>query len=105
MKRSLFENRDISVTLRRGTRRCLFDNFFYDIDENAFCGISAKNEEFNKFLGFGNQIWITDKNRSWGNNIDFRHLQVLLRPYLNAQTVAIGNSMGEFLVIATIVAN
>ena len=61
MKRSLFENQDISVTLRRGTRPDAYSIISFTGIGNAFAGISAQNEEFNKFLGFGNQIWITDK--------------------------------------------
>jgi hypothetical protein len=61
-------------------------------------GISVQKPEFfGTGRSFDNIIFITDKTRSWGNQVDFDSIKELLSPYIEDRKVySIGNSMGGF---------
>lgn len=64
-------------------------------------GIDIQSEEFKKINpGFGTQIFVFDKKRSWGNSIDFDKITKLVTPFCeNRRIVTMGLSMGGFLAI------
>lgn len=66
-------------------------------------GNQEKNEPSENFANpkytNGNQIFIIDKQRSWGNNFDFENISNCLKPYLSKNVMTIGSSMGGFLAI------
>jgi hypothetical protein len=64
-------------------------------------GMGGLNVQKPEFFGagrsFDNIIFITDKMRSWGNQLDFDSIKELLSPYIEERKVySIGNSMGGF---------
>ena len=63
-------------------------------------GIDVQKEEFYSQHKFGMIIWITDKNRSWGNNLNVKKIsEKLIILSKNKNIYIIGNSMGGFLAI------
>jgi len=67
---------------------------------HAIGGIDIQSEEFIKSSMMSTSLFIVDKHRSWGNNIDFSELKKILDPYIKDKIVnSIGNSMGGFLAI------
>lgn len=65
---------------------------------HAMGGLDVQKPEFfGAARAFDNVIFITDKQRSWGNNIDFPGVAARLYPVLaDRHLSAIGNSMGGF---------
>lgn len=67
---------------------------------HAYGGIDVQSEEFYRISFGATAIFIMDKQRSWGNNIDFGELKKALHPYTEGKKLyALGNSMGGFLAI------
>jgi hypothetical protein len=67
---------------------------------HALGGVDIQSEEFLRSSQNSTSIFIVDKRRSWGNNIDFSELKRIIEPYLRGKIVnALGNSMGAFLAI------
>ena len=67
---------------------------------HALGGIDIQGNEFYKISSDATAIFIIDKQRSWGNNIDFISLKNILQPYIEDKVLySIGNSMGGFLAI------
>ena len=67
---------------------------------HAIGGVDVQSEEFRNASNFSTTVFITDKQRSWGNNIDFNALAKTIAPYTNGKVIdAIGNSMGGFLAV------
>ncbi len=67
---------------------------------HAMGGIDVQREEFYRITDSATTIFLIDKERSWGNNIDFDELKTFLRPYIEGKTLyALGNSMGGFLAV------
>lgn len=67
---------------------------------HALGGIDLQNPEFARSDSDETKIFIIDKQRSWGNNLDWRRVKNLvynLAP--SAQITTLGNSMGGFLAI------
>ncbi|OHV12003.1 hypothetical protein [Kushneria phosphatilytica] len=65
---------------------------------HALGGIDVQKEEFKNIEKIGNIIYIVDKKRSWGNNLDINGIVDFLTPYTRGREVyTIGNSMGGFL--------
>lgn len=64
-------------------------------------GIDVQRIEFSGTAHrHGGLIVVTDKNRSWGNNISSEKLVGLIEPLVRGKTViTIGNSMGGFLAL------
>ncbi len=61
-------------------------------------GIDIQREEFYSQHKFGMIIWITDKKRSWGNNLNVLKISEILKKIShNKKIFIIGNSMGGFL--------
>jgi hypothetical protein len=95
---TLIDNDDIRVTV-------ILNNFndvtlcFTGIGHNAN-ELDIQTEEFFSLSKKATVFFIIDKNRSWGNQIDFNLLQGLLQPYIQDRPInTIGNSMGGFLAI------
>jgi hypothetical protein len=58
------------------------------------------SEEFYSISSLCSAIFIIDKNRSWGNDLNFSELGDVLKPYINNKKIyTLGNSMGGFLAI------
>lgn len=67
---------------------------------HAIGGIEVQREEFLKASDNSTTIFVVDKLRSWGNNIDFVSLKHIVESYgLSKKVNAIGNSMGGFSAI------
>ena len=67
---------------------------------HALGGIDVQDNEFFKISNEATTIFVIDKERSWGNNIDFLEMRKILLPYIGGKTLhALGNSMGVFLAI------
>lgn len=67
---------------------------------HAMGGLDVQSEEFYKISKNATTIFITDKERSWGNNLNFEELKRITAPYIKDRTIyALGNSMGGFLAI------
>jgi hypothetical protein len=63
-------------------------------------GIDLQSPEFARSDGDETKIFIIDKHRSWGNNIDWKRLKVIVGAIVpDAQITTLGNSMGGFLAI------
>ena len=61
-------------------------------------GIDVQREEFISQAALGMVIWVTDKQRSWGNNLDLESIAAILQKLINGKKIfVIGNSMGGFL--------
>lgn len=98
----VFEDDDLSISVipRDGDNAVLC---FTGVG-HALGGIDVQKEEFIKSGATdGPSIFITDKKRTWGNNLDFKLIQDSIQPYIkNKRVLSLGNSMGGFLsVIAT----
>ncbi len=67
---------------------------------HSYGAIDVQSEEFFKSSNHATSMFITDKQRSWGNNIDFEQLRDIIYSVGRYKTInAIGNSMGGFLAI------
>lgn len=67
---------------------------------HRYGGIDVQSEEFFKSSNHATSVYIIDKQRSWGNNIDFGELRSVVNSIGKGKTInAIGNSMGGFLAI------
>ncbi|NDV50354.1 alpha/beta hydrolase [Salipiger sp. PrR003] len=64
-------------------------------------GVDIQSEEFKKINpALGNQVFIFDKQRSWGNNLDMAQIRDLIAPLTaGRRVVTMGLSMGGFLAI------
>lgn len=64
-------------------------------------GVDIQNEEFKKLdPNLGPQIFVFDKNRSWGNAIDFEKMTSIIAPISeNRRVITMGLSMGGFLAV------
>ena len=67
---------------------------------HAMGGIDVQNPEFSKSDIQGPRLYITDKKRSWGNNLNLDKILKLIEPFAEGRTVvSLGNSLGGFLAI------
>lgn len=67
---------------------------------HAIGGVDVQSFEFLRSSQNSTTIFIVDRKRSWGNNIDFDEFKVAIDKYIDGKTInAIGNSMGGFLAI------
>jgi len=63
-------------------------------------GIDVQREEFFSQHALGMVIWITDKRRSWGNNLKVEGVSNAIKSLIAEREVfVIGNSMGGFLAV------
>lgn len=63
-------------------------------------GIDMQNPEFARSDGEETKIFVIDKHRSWGNDIDWGRLKNIVNHLVpNAEITTLGNSMGGFLAI------
>ena len=61
-------------------------------------GIDLQREEFFSQHKMGMMIWVTDKQRSWGNNLNVEGISEHLKRLVDDKEIfIIGNSMGGFL--------
>ena len=66
---------------------------------NSIGGLNIQSEEFRKASSFSTAVFVVDKTRSWGNNVDFPRLAEIVSSYGSKNINAIGNSMGGFLAV------
>ena len=67
---------------------------------HAMGAIDIQREEFYNQHKLGMVIWITDKKRSWGNNLNIKKISSAVKKFSeNRKIYIIGNSMGGFLAI------
>ena len=67
---------------------------------HAMGAIDIQREEFYNQHKLGMVIWITDKKRSWGNNLNIKKISSAVKRFSeNRKIYIIGNSMGGFLAI------
>ena len=67
---------------------------------HAMGGINVQREEFFSQHALGMVIWITDKRRSWGNNLKVERISNAIKNLCSEREIfLIGNSMGGFLAI------
>lgn len=67
---------------------------------HAMGGIDVQREEFFSQHNLGMVIWITDKRRSWGNNLKVEGISNAIKSLSAEREVfVIGNSMGGFLAV------
>ena len=67
---------------------------------HAMGAINIQREEFYNQHKLGMVIWITDKKRSWGNNLNIKKISGAVKKLSeNRKIYIIGNSMGGFLAI------
>lgn len=63
-------------------------------------GIDVQSPEFARSSGDENRVFVIDKQRSWGNGLDWDTLKRVLTPAVKgARVTTLGNSMGGFLAI------
>jgi hypothetical protein len=98
VKLTLIDNNDLKVAvLRNASSEATL--CFTGIG-HAIGGIDIQSEEFVKSSNYSTSIFIVDKKRSWGNNIDFVRLKQVISHYVTERTIhSIGNSMGGFLAV------
>lgn len=96
--KSLYEDEFIKVVQLPGCRKkCMVS--FTGIG-HSLGGIDLQSPEFTKSSTQYNKLFIIDKNRSWGNAIDWQKLEKILHGHIqDADTTMLGNSMGGFLAI------
>jgi len=67
---------------------------------HALGGLDLQTPEFSRSGGDENKIFVIDKQRSWGNNLDWDRLVVVVKELAgSAPITTLGNSMGGFLAI------
>jgi hypothetical protein len=67
---------------------------------HAFGGVDVQSEEFIRSSERATSLFIVDKQRSWGNDIDFIKIADLVSSFGDDKIInSIGNSMGGFLAI------
>ena len=94
----LIDNEEVKVSILTGSSENIV--FCFTGVGHAMGGIDVQKEEFYRISNSATTIFIVDKKRSWGNNIDFDRLRLFLEPYIhNKQLFALGNSMGGFLAV------
>lgn len=94
----LMDDDAIKVSLHQGEHQSVV--FCFTGVGHAMGGIDVQKDEFHRVTAQATTIFITDKKRSWGNNLDFKLLATLLEPHVaGKQLYALGNSMGGFLAI------
>lgn len=94
----IIDNNDVKVSLiEKPTNTVAF--CFTGIG-HAMGGVDVQRDEFFRLTNDSSVIFITDKKRSWGNNLDFENIKGLISHYIvNKKLFAIGNSMGGFLAV------
>lgn len=64
---------------------------------HALGGIDIQREEFSFVDGFESVIFVIDKKRSWGNDLNFLKIKDVVSPYVEGRRIfGLGNSMGGF---------
>ena len=65
---------------------------------HAMGGIDVQREEFFSQHRLGMVVWVTDKQRSWGNNLHIEEISKAIKRLVGEREIfIIGNSMGGFL--------
>ena len=106
---------DLLISTKKNTIELLYEDEFlkisycFGVNSNrclvAFTGIGhslggieVQSEEFFSQHKFGMVIWITDKHRSWGNNLNVIKISKYIKDLVCGKDIfIIGNSMGGFL--------
>jgi len=95
----LYEDEFLKITYldNANSNRCLIA--FTGVG-HAMGGIDVQREEFFSQHALGMIIWITDKRRSWGNNLNVKEISNAIKGLIAEREVfVIGNSMGGFLAV------
>jgi hypothetical protein len=96
----LYEDDDLKVTKLKGDgSQCLIT--FVGVRHGSG-GIDQQSEEFRHLAsgGWGSQLFVFDKRRTWGNKIDPELLAKITAPYRRGRrVVSLGLSMGGFLAV------
>ncbi|MFN3890549.1 MAG: hypothetical protein ACK4MV_09135 [Beijerinckiaceae bacterium] len=67
---------------------------------HAIGGVDVQSPEFYNASQSATAVYVIDRQRSWGNNLNFAQLGELLEPYARDKVIcSLGNSMGGFLAI------
>ena len=67
---------------------------------HAMGGVDVQREEFFSQHALGMVVWVTDKRRSWGNNLKVEAISSAIQNLIAKREVFfVGNSMGGFLAI------
>lgn len=67
---------------------------------HAMGGVDVQGEEFTRASSSSTAIFVIDKQRTWGNSLDFPAIVAAVAPYIDGKEInALGNSMGGFLAI------
>ena len=96
--KTIFENNSVAVLSIIGSNNeCIIS--FTGVG-HALGGIDLQNPEFSRSDGGETKIFVIDKERSWGNNINWNQLYDNISPVIqDMQITTLGNSMGGFLAI------
>jgi hypothetical protein len=94
----IFENAHLAVLMISGQKNeCIIS--FTGVG-HALGGIDLQTPEFTRSDGDETKVFIIDKQRSWGNNVNWDQLDEILNPVIQgAKVTTLGNSMGGFLAI------
>jgi hypothetical protein len=95
---NIIDNDDLLVSVLRRDSNTV--TFCFSGIGGAIGGINIQSFEFSKSSQNSTTIFIVDRKRSWGNNIDFAQIVESTKEFTRGKTVnAIGNSMGGFLAV------
>ena len=96
--KKIFENDAIAVLSIAGQQNeCIIS--FTGVG-HSLGGIDLQSPEFARSDGDETKVFVIDKQRSWGNNINWDQLDEILDPVIRGtQITTLGNSMGGFLAI------
>ncbi|WP_158966974.1 hypothetical protein [Paraglaciecola sp. L3A3] len=95
---TLFDNDVLKVTIQSTSSKIVV--FCFTGVGHAMGSIDVQKEEFYRISQSATTIFITDKQRSWGNNINFDEIKLILEPHIKEkQLYALGNSMGGYLAV------
>lgn len=94
----IFDNDDLQISILY--RDSQYVNFCFSGVGHGIGGIELQTLEFRNATKNATAIFIIDKNRSWGNNIDFELIYKVTSKYTQDKILnTLGNSMGGFLSI------
>ena len=101
----IFEDAFVKITSRQAQSDHKSDSILLSFTGigHAMGGLNVQKPEFfGTGRSFDNIVFVTDKTRSWGNQLNFDTIKDAIAPLIGARTVySIGNSMGGFNAIVS----
>jgi len=95
---TLIDNDELKITVKSTASKNVV--FCFTGVGHSLGGIDVQREEFFRISESATTIFISDKQRSWGNNINFGEVISIVGPYIKGKQIfSLGNSMGGFLAI------